>query len=125
MPVPSFYRIADGILCCFDLTNRRTFETIELWLNEAKKAGFLGQPLLVGCKKDLVHKREVSQREIEKFTRKWKLYYIETSSKTGENVEAAFLKLGKIIHKYYSKHKDEIKEVELKTENKNSKCILS
>ena len=113
---------------CFDLTSLWRFKHIENWIKNIKDAYFTGQPILVGSKKDLVSKRQVSKSEIEKLARKWKLHYFETSSKTGENVEAAFLKLGKIIHNYHMKHKDDKKNEEVivsKTVEKEKKCILS
>lgn len=63
----SFYRNSNGILMCFDLTNRHSFERLDLWYNSLHR--FEGdvalQPpmVVVGCKLDLVA-RHASASEV-------------------------------------------------------------
>lgn len=59
--------------------------------------------MLVGCKKDKEHLREVSYNDAQQFADYHNLLYVETSSKTGYNVENAF----KLIASEISKKLDE------------------
>lgn len=79
-----------GILV-FDLTRRTTFENIRTWYKELKDNSpsdlFL---ILVGNKNDLEISREISRTEAEQLAQELGLSYIETSAKTGENINDAF-----------------------------------
>ncbi|KAG9351435.1 hypothetical protein AGOR_G00024530 [Albula goreensis] len=96
----SYYRNSVGGLLVFDLTNRRSFEHLKDWLEEAK---MYVQPfqivfLLVGHKCDLVHLRQVSREEAEKVASAFGMKYIETSAKDTVNVEESFTILTKDIY---------------------------
>ena len=61
---------------------------------------------LVGNKKDMEDKREVSQDRVEQFKReKGIMFSFETSAKTGENIETVFTTASKIL---YHNFKDKI-----------------
>jgi small GTP-binding protein len=99
-----FYRYTCGGLLCFAINDRHTFEYIfqKDGLLEFCREYLKGIPILVGCKKDLENERKVSKEEAESAARENGMKYIETSAKTGENVEKAFMILGEMI---YKKHK--------------------
>ena len=61
--------------------------------------------ILVGNKCDCEKDREISFEEGENFARKNEMLFVETSAKTGMNVEKTFTELGEEI---YSKVKDGI-----------------
>ena len=46
----------------------------------------------------LFFRREVDYEEAQNFAKENGLEYIETSAKTGENIDESFLKVSKIIH---------------------------
>lgn len=52
---------------------------------------------MIGNKKDLEEAREVTFLEASTFAQENELIFLETSAKTGENVEEAFLKCSKTI----------------------------
>jgi len=54
--------------------------------------------MLIGNKCDLSNKRAVSREEGEQFAAKNGLTFLETSAKTAENVEAAFIDSARKIH---------------------------
>lgn len=94
----SYYRGAAGALLVYDITNRETFNSLANWLSDART---LASPniimLLVGNKRDLEGDREVTFLEASRFAQENELMFLETSAKTGENVEEAFLKCSKTI----------------------------
>ena len=91
---PLYYRGAFGGILCFDLTNRKTFESLSRWIEEAQKFGGKFPFVLVGTKADLESQREISSEEIKEFLAKYNMPYYETSAKTGLNIEEVFTRLG-------------------------------
>lgn len=91
----SYYRNSVGGLLVFDLGNRTSFEHIQEWYQEVREHV---QPhtvlfVLVGHKSDCKEEagvRTVSKEEAEKLAGSLGMPYVEASSKTGENVAAAF-----------------------------------
>lgn len=78
-----------GVLV-YDVTRRNTYEKINNWHEEIKKNTDQISMILVGNKIDLVDDREVTPEEGKELAEKLNLSYIETSAKTGENIEDAF-----------------------------------
>jgi small GTP-binding protein len=96
MITKAYYRGAQGILLVFDVSNADTFGQCQGWMNSITES--LSDPVevvLVGNKGDL--ERQVSSEEAQAFANKYNVRYFETSSKTGQNVEAAFLEVSKAV----------------------------
>lgn len=100
----SYFRGASGALLVFDLSRRQTFEHVTDWLNDLRQ---IAEPdivvVLVGNKADLAthddSKRQVTRAEAEAWARaNGILEYVETSAKSGENVENAFMRVAERIH---------------------------
>ncbi|KAG5271450.1 hypothetical protein AALO_G00179900 [Alosa alosa] len=98
----SYYRNSVGGLLVFDLGNRTSFDHIEEWHQEVLEHV---QPhavlfVLVGHKSDREEaaERTVSKDEAEKLAGRLGVPYVEASSKTGENVTAAFELLTRRIY---------------------------
>jgi len=88
---PMYYHGALGAVLVFDLTNSSSFEYLPQWIEEVRsRAKPEIQLLLVGNKSDLIDQRQETLEEINSFKRKFYLYYIETSAKTGEGVYNCF-----------------------------------
>ena len=87
----SYLAEAEAGILVFDLTRRDTFVNIKSWYKEiienAPQGMFL---ILVGNKCDLVEERVISTEEGENLAQELGLTYMETSAKTGENVNDAF-----------------------------------
>jgi Ras-related protein Rab-14 len=94
----SYYRGASGALLVYDITRRDSFNHLTAWLNDART---LTNPntiiMLIGNKKDMDDRREVRYEEASAFARENGLIFVETSAKTGENVEEAFIKTAQQI----------------------------
>ncbi|MHA1204737.1 MAG: Rab family GTPase [Candidatus Heimdallarchaeaceae archaeon] len=99
----AYYRGAKGALLVFDISRPETYEILPKWLNELiKNNGGRKVPIiLIGNKSDLREKHDqtvpinYAEDYAEKLTM-WSGYhvsYVETSAKTGENVEKAFSEL--------------------------------
>ncbi|XP_065576635.1 ras-related protein Rab-27A-like [Artemia franciscana] len=95
----AFFRDAMGFLLMFDLTNERSFLSVQDWLLQLKTHNFSQDPDIVLCgnKSDLEFQRVVSTERAEAFAHKHGLYYIETSASTGANVEKAISKLVDLV----------------------------
>ena len=79
---------ADGILLMYDITNRRTFEGINKWIEDIKDIKGNDFPIiLIGNKIDLNERRIVSEEEGQKIADDNKFRFIETSCKEGINIE--------------------------------------
>jgi GTPase SAR1 family protein len=80
---------------------------LEVWLSELRH---FSNPdikiFLIGNKCDLEEKREVSFEKGEKFKEDHKLdFFVETSAKSGVNIDDIFMRAGVILFKEYLKYK--------------------
>lgn len=87
-----FFRGAKAALLVFDLTRPTTLAKLQNWYEDlVKNAGADVITILVGNKNDLEDLRSVPKKDALAFAKKIKaLTYIETSAKTGFNVEESF-----------------------------------
>ena len=84
----SFLIKAQGILALYDITNHTSFDNLQSWLTLIKEECYVDIPvIIVGNKMDLEEKRIVNKEEASEYAKKENVEFIETSSKTGENVE--------------------------------------
>lgn len=96
-----YMKTGQGFLLVFSLVDHKTFDEISTFYNQimrvkGERVNFV--PLvLVGNKNDLEDQRQVSKEEGIALAKKFDAVYIETSAKTGENVEEAFYGLVKVI----------------------------
>lgn len=112
----SYFRGASGALLVFDITRRDTFIHATDWLNDLRQ---IAEPeivvILVGNKTDLApaslvgggddpggggeNRRQVTREEAERWCKEnGVLKYVETSAKSGEGVERAFLEVAEKIY---------------------------
>ena len=90
-----------GIVIIFDISNETSFINLKSWMNDIKEECSADIPMiLVGNKLDLEDKRVIDKERAMEFAKNEKLEYIETSSKSGENINKA---LSLIIEKIYQR----------------------
>ena len=96
----TFYRGASGALLIFDLTRSESFDELDLWMTELRTVSWKEIPIiLIGNKVDLVAERgrQIEIDKTENYAKEINSNYIETSAKTGENVEEAFFELARLM----------------------------
>lgn len=90
----SYYKGTHGVLLVYDITDRRSFVDVQNWVNDVEKYGREDVvKILIGNKKDMQEKREVSYEEGKRFADGLGMKYIETSAKDGLNIEESFVSL--------------------------------
>ncbi|KAF2633361.1 GTP-binding protein-like protein RAB2 [Macroventuria anomochaeta] len=107
----SYFRGASGALLVFDISRKNTFLSATSWLNDLRQIAEEGiVVVLVGNKSDLAasstvseseadNKRQVTREEAEEWCKaNGVMEYVETSAKSGEGVERAFLEVAERIY---------------------------
>ncbi|KAK3844618.1 MAG: small rab-related GTPase [Linnemannia gamsii] len=88
---PQYYRKAAGILLVYDVTNRRDFSGLDVWIDKIRDiAGANVTIMVVGNKKDLDGYRAVSHDEGRAFATRKSVSFIETAAMDEHSVEDAF-----------------------------------
>jgi small GTP-binding protein len=117
----SYFRGASGALLVFDLTRRASFESVTAWLNDLRQIAEEGiVVILVGNKSDLADQttdidggtqRAVTREEAEDWCRREGVVrYVETSAKSGEGVERAFIEVAERIYQNIEAGKYDLKD---------------
>lgn len=125
----SYFRGASGALLVYDITRRSSFESATAWLHDLRQIAEEGiVVILVGNKRDLAsastvdmkgvdkelakeNKREVTVEEAEEWCQvNGVMRYVETSAKSGEGVERAFLDVAEKIYENIEKGKYDLND---------------
>lgn len=122
----SYFRGASGALLVYDITRRSTFENATAWLHDLRQIAEEGiVVILVGNKRDLAsastvgedkvlakqNQRAVTKEEAEEWCRSnGVIHYVETSAKSGEGVERAFLDVAEKIYENIEKGKYDLND---------------
>lgn len=88
---------SNGALVMFDLTERKTFDKLNEWIESFRESRGEQPIVLIGNKSDLENQRKVTDKEASNFAKDNNIELILTSAKTGQNVEEAFIKLTRRI----------------------------
>ncbi|KKK42189.1 hypothetical protein LCGC14_0604380 [marine sediment metagenome] len=97
----SYLSNAETGILVFDVTRKETYDKIESWYKEILDASSTISLILVANKVDMEGERVVTTEQGEGLAEKLNLSYIETSAKTGENIDDAFKMLALQIIKRY------------------------
>ena len=95
-----FYKGASGAFLVYDVTRSSTFEEIPLWRDQMMEFSPDAYTMVVGNKQDLEDKREVTVEQGQVYSADIKsLEFMETSAKTGYQIEDAFQTFAKLLVK--------------------------
>jgi len=87
----TYYKGAIGALLVYDITRRETFTHVSKWLEEVRNNSSKSITIiLIGNKKDLEDRRQVTYEEGEALAKENGLMFLEASAKTAYNVVESF-----------------------------------
>ncbi|KAG8733211.1 Ras GTPase ras2 [Ceratobasidium sp. 423] len=88
-------REGQGFILVYSITERRSFERMETFRQALLRAKSRQPPLfiLVGNKCDQTYERQVLKQEGENLAQQWGCEFMETSARTGQNIEKLFVHL--------------------------------
>ncbi|OHT14262.1 Ras-related protein RIC1 [Tritrichomonas foetus] len=90
----SYYRGSNGIIIVYDVTDRSSFDHVSYWLKEIDQLAAENVcRMLVGNKTDKKEDRVVSKQEGSMLATQYNIPFIETSARSGRNVEKMFTDL--------------------------------
>lgn len=95
----AYYRGADGIIMVYDVSNQESFDHVQDWLQEVNRYASDGTcKLLIGNKNDRPDK-VVNTAMGQTMGDELNISFLETSAKTADNVEAAFMRMAQQLIK--------------------------
>lgn len=107
---PMYYRGASVALIVYDITSKESFEGAKSWISEIKRTSSINIFFLVGNKCDLYNTRTVTLQEAESYSYTNNIYFIETSARSGYNINNLF----KIVAEKISENIDKDKKENMK-----------
>ena len=94
----SYYRDANALLLLYDVTAISSFNNVRVWLNDIHEYAHSDViVILIANKVDKTIERVVTREMGEKLANEYDVTYIETSAKTGLNVEFCFKAIGQAL----------------------------
>ena len=86
-----FYKDSNAILLVFDITSRKSFDSLDMWLREANRFGATSVYVAVcGNKTDISNKRVVQKAEADTWASSRRFDYFEVSAATGQGINDMF-----------------------------------
>ncbi|XP_035258877.1 ras-related protein Rab-26-like [Anguilla anguilla] len=125
-----FLSLFPALLLLYDVTNKTSFDNIQAWLTEIHEYAQQNVVLmLLGNKADSTHQRVVRREEGEKLAKEFGVPFMETSAKSGLNVDLAFTAAAKELKhrslKELSEPKFQLQEYVNKEMTKATSCCGS
>ncbi|XP_068142806.1 uncharacterized protein Rab26 isoform X1 [Drosophila tropicalis] len=105
----AYYRDAHALLLLYDVTNKTTYDNIRAWLGEIREYAQEDVVIvLIGNKADCSSsERQVKREDGERLGREHNVPFMETSAKTGLNVELAFTAVARQLKSRGYEHGDD------------------
>ncbi|XP_063098581.1 ras-related protein Rab-37 isoform X4 [Cavia porcellus] len=104
----AYYRDAQALLLLYDITNKSSFDNIRAWLTEIHEYAQRDVVIvLLGNKADVSSERVIRREDGETLAREYGVPFMETSAKTGMNVELAFLAIARELKHRAGQHAKE------------------
>ena len=105
--ISSFYTNSSLAIIVYSIENKESFDNLEFWLNELRlKANPDINIFVIGNKCDLDDKRQVTKDMAKVFCDTNKItLFLETSAKTGFNVQNIFIEASKLLYEQHLRNK--------------------
>ena len=98
----NYYKGSHGIILIYDVTNIQTFENVKSWVNQIREEASTNVIIYIAANKiDMEEERKVSKEEGEKLAQELGFPFMETSAKSGVNINETFDDLVERIDKVY------------------------
>ncbi|XP_022313334.1 ras-related protein Rab-37-like isoform X7 [Crassostrea virginica] len=92
----AYYRDANALLLLYDVSNKASFDNIRAWLGEINEYAQEDVVImLLGNKADMTSERVIRTEDGERLANEYNVAFMETSAKTGMNVDLAFMAVAK------------------------------
>ena len=96
--IPNYIRDSSVAIIVFDVTNKQSFESLEHWVKDVRtERGELARIVIVGNKSDKHEDRMVTYEEAQEAAKAFNAGFLETSAKTGDNVDGLFDVIAQIL----------------------------
>ncbi|XP_076821083.1 ras-related protein Rab-37-like isoform X2 [Clavelina lepadiformis] len=87
----NFFRNASALLLVYDICNAQSFVNVANWIADVKRYASPNVTLvMIGNKSDCSSQRMVKYKDGERLAKEYNIVFLETSAKTGLNVDLAF-----------------------------------
>jgi len=104
---PMYYRGARAAIVVYDITNINSFLRAQAWVKELQRYARSDVIIiLTGNKSDLCEKRAVEYEDGEIYAREKELLFIETSAKSGKNIDKLFVTIAENLLANGANHSD-------------------
>ncbi|XP_046577641.1 ras-related protein Rab-37-like isoform X4 [Haliotis rubra] len=122
----AYYRDANALLLLYDVTNKASFDNIRAWLAEINEYAQEDVVImLLGNKADIAGERVIRREDGERLAKEYGVAFMETSAKTGMNVELAFMAVARDLKMKKTRRPNEPKfnvADYVEQEKKNASC---
>ena len=115
-------KMCHGIIFVFELTSRKSFENINVWLDLVKEVSTNQKMVLFGNKADKDKSQwQVTREEIETYAKKMNFKYFETSAKTGQGVDEG---ISYIVNESYPIALERVKNLNIKLKRDEDEYVV-
>ena len=104
LPIVRYYYRGDAVILVYSIIDKRSFESLNVRINLLKQINCFEIPiLLLGNKKDLEERRQVTEEQGEKFALEHGFIFHESTLTDYEELYSIFYKFTKIVYEKYLK----------------------
>ena len=110
--ISRFYKNAHGSIILFDLTNYKSFQSLEYWINQARENATMEIPIILVGNKCKSNNIVVSDDEIETYVNEKNLKYIEIDNDSKYNIDEPIKELTEQIYELWKKENEHLETPE-------------
>ncbi|XP_011308686.1 ras-related protein Rab-37 isoform X3 [Fopius arisanus] len=125
----AYYRDAHALLLLYDVTNKTSYDNIRAWLGEIREYAQNDVVImLLGNKADCGTERMVKKEDGKRLADEYDVPFMETSARTGANVELAFFAIAKQLKARKNVDPDDTKfnvQDYVREQSRKSTCFMS